>query len=372
MFYAKGAVFIETDRFLILKNIVHFERSFIMFKGMFTDAMKKTALTITGAALAAVLGAGCVMAEESVHAIIATQDTIGGSIVSKAENYFTDTMGDGVEVKKFDAGRDINTALMSGSADFGNFGIVPTAVGLTSGNDFKVIYIECLIRNSEALVVREGSGIESVEDLAGQKVAVTMASSGHYGLMCALEDAGMSVDDIDLIDMDPASTYAAWERGDIDAAYTWNPTLLRMATDGGKVIVTAGDLAEKGHQTINFHVVRTAFAEEHPETVTAYVKALGMGIALYNEYEESALSIMADYLEMTTDQVKELMTDEYVLLQDQEAAFGEDEDTVANNILQVAQFLKDAGQIGDAKDLDFFKAAIDTSFVKAAAEEGLE
>ena len=341
-----------------------------MFRKMTGTMTKKMTLALAGAAMAAVLCAGCVMADESVHAVIATQDTIGGSIVSKAEDYFTDTMGDGVEVKKFDAGRDINTALMSGSADFGNFGIVPTAVGLTSGNDFKVIYIECLIRNSEALVVREGSGIESIEDLAGQKVAVTMASSGHYGLMCALEDAGMTVDDITLVDMDPASTYAAWERGDIDAAYTWNPTLLRMASNGGKVIVTAGDLAEKGHQTINFHVVRTAFAEEHPETVAAYVKALGMGIALYNEDEEKALGIMAEYLEMTTDQVKELMTDDYVLIHDQAEAFGED--TVAQNILQVAEFLKDAGQIQDAKDLDFFKAAIDTSFVEAAAAEGTE
>ena len=341
-----------------------------MFKEKLASTMKKTVIALTGAAMAAALSAGCVMAEESVHAIIATQDTIGGSIVSKAEDYFTETMGDGVEVKKFDAGRDINTALMSGSADFGNFGIVPTAVGLTSGNDFKVVYIECLIRNSEALVVREGSGIESVEDLAGKKVAVTMASSGHYGLMCALEDAGMTVNDIELVDMDPASTFAAWERGDIDAAYTWNPTLLRMASNGGKVIVTAGDLAKIGHQTINFHVVRTAFAEEHPETVEAYVKALGMGIALYNEDEEKALEIMADYLEMTTDQVKELMTDDYVLLQDQAEAFGEDE--VAKNILQVAEFLRDNDQIQDAKDLDFFKAAIDTSYVEAAAAEGTE
>ncbi len=308
-------------------------------------------------------------AEESVHAIIATQDTIGGSIVSKAENYFAETMGDNVEIKKFDAGRDINQALMSGSADFGNFGIVPTAVGLTSGNDFKVIYIECLIRGSEALIVREGSGIESIEDLKGKKVAVTVASSGHYGMMCALEDAGMTLDDIELVDMNPANTYAAWERGDIDAAYTWNPTLLRMANNGGKILVTAGDLAEKGHQTINFHVVRTKFAEEHPEMVTGYVKALGMGVALYNESPAEALAIMAEYLEMTPEDVEALMVDDYILLEDQTAdnAFGAD--TAAQNIVEVAQFLKEADQIQDAKDLEFFKAAIDTSFVEAALAE---
>lgn len=329
-------------------------------------SFRQTGLALLAAA-ALMAGFSAVSADESVHAIIATQDTIGGSIVAKAENYFAETMGENVEVKKFDAGRDINRALMAGSADFGNFGIVPTAVGLTSGNDFKVIYIECLIRGSEALVVREGSGIESVADLAGRKVAATVASSGHYGLMCALEDAGMKMEDIELVDMDPASTYAAWQRGDIDAAYTWNPTLLKLESDGGKVLVTAGDLAEKGHQTINFHVVRTAFAEEHPDMVTAYVEALGKGIELYNENPTEALDIMAKYLEMTPEDVSALMTDEYVFLPDQEAAFGEDTDEVAQNILDVAEFLKGAGQIEDAKDLDFFKAAIDTSFVREAA-----
>ncbi len=294
-------------------------------------------------------------------AIIASQDTIGGSIISKAENYFAETMGSGASIKKFDAGRDINNALMSGSADFGNFGIVPTAVGLTNGNDFKVIWIECLIKASEAMVVREGSGIESVSDLAGKKVAVTMASSGHYGLLCALEDAGLSENDVELVDMDPNATFAAWERGDIDVAYTWNPALTRILNSGGKLLITAGDLAKNGHQTINFHVVRTAYAQEHPEMVRGYVAALAKGAALYHDDEETALNIMAPYLDMGVEDVKSLMVDDYVLLENQEAAFGED--AVANNIYSVAQFLKDAGQISDAKDVEFFKNAIDTSYI---------
>jgi taurine transport system substrate-binding protein len=276
-------------------------------------------------------------------------------------------MGSGAELKKFTAGRDINNALMSETADFGNFGIVPTAVGLTSGNDFKVIWIECLIKASEALAVREGSGIESMEDLKGKKVAVTLASSGHYGLLCALEDAGMSESDIEILDMDPNATYAAWERGDIDAAYTWNPALSRILSSGGKLLVTAGDLAQNGHQTINFHVVRTAYANEHPEMVKGYVAALAKGAALYHENEAEALRIMSVYLDMSEEDVKSLMVDDYVLLEDQVSAFGED--TVAQNIYSVAQFLKKAGQISDEKDLEFFKNAIDTSYIEAVVAQ---
>ena len=308
---------------------------------------------------------------KSVHTIVGSQDIIEGSIVTKGADYFKEEIGPDTEVKKFDAGRDINNALMSDSIDFGNFGVVPTVVGLTGGNDFKVIWIACLIRDSECLIAREGSGIESVADLKGRKVAVTTASSGHYGLICALEDAGLTVDDIELVDMDPPSTYAAWERGDIDATYTWNPTALKLTKNGGKMITSGAALAKIGHPTINFHVVRRKFAEEHPEQVKAYIRAVARGTQLYKDDESKALEIMASYLDMSEEDVKALMVDEYVPLADQlnDDAFGND--TAAKCMADVAAFLKDAGQITDAKDLDFFKSKIDLSYLEEVMKEGL-
>ena len=308
---------------------------------------------------------------DQAKAIVGSQDIIEGSIVSKAGNYFQEEMGPDTEVRMFDAGRDVNNALMSGSVDFGNFGVVPTAVGLTAGNDFKVIWIACLIRQSECLIVREGSGIETVADLKGKKVAATTASSGHYGLICSLEDAGLTIDDVELVDMNPTDTYAAWERGDIDATYTWNPTALRLQQDGGKMIMSGAELAKTGHPTINFHVVRREFAEAHPEQVKNYIKAVARGTQLYHDNEAEALELMAPYLNMTTDEVKSLMVDEYLTLDEQmgDNAFGND--TAAKAIADVAQFLKDAGQIDDAKDLEFFKSKIDTSYLEEVLAEGL-
>lgn len=325
----------------------------------------------SGSASASASGASS-EASGQASAVLGTQDLLGGSAVTKGAKYFEEGMGiDTSAINRFDAGRDIITALTSGSADFGGpFGVVPTVVGLTSGTDFKVIYIECLIRGSEGLVVREGSGIESVEDLKGKQVAVTTASSGHYGMLCALEDAGMTIDDIELLDMSPKDTYAAWQRGDIDAAYTWNPTLINLAHDGGKVILTVEDLLKNGHQTINFHVVRSDYAEAHPEQVKAYCAALAKGVDLYYDDKDAALDIISDYLEVDRASAEEQMSDKYVKLEDQlsDEAFGSD--TAAKVMLEVAEFLKEAGQIQDAKDLQFYKDAIDTSYIEALQAEG--
>ena len=117
--------------------------------------MKKILSIILTLTATAALLSGCGGSKQA-KAIVGSQDIIEGSIVSKAGGYFKQEMGPETEVKMFDAGRDINAALMSGSIDFGNFGVVPTTVGLSSGNDFKVIWIACLIRQSECLIVREG------------------------------------------------------------------------------------------------------------------------------------------------------------------------------------------------------------------------
>ena len=304
-------------------------------------------------------------------AILGTQDLLGGSAITKGAKYFEEEMGIETDaINRFDAGRDIITALSSDSADFGGpFGVVPVVVGLTSGTDYKVIYIECLIRGSEGLVVREGSGIESVADLKGKQVAVTSASSGHYGMMCALQDEGMTMDDIEMLDMNPKDTYAAWQRGDIDAAYTWNPTLINLTHDGGKVILTVEDLLKNGHQTINFHVVRTEFAQQNPDAVKAYVRALAKGVDLYYSDKDAAFDIISEYLDVEREDAEEQMSDKYVKLADQlnDDAFGSD--TAATCMYEVAQFLKDAGQIEDAKDLQFFKDAVDTSYIEAVLAE---
>lgn len=303
---------------------------------------------------------------------IAMQPLTSVGIIPVQEDGFS-KMDVAAEVKNFDSGRDMVNALTSDSVDFAMMlGICPTTVGLTSGSDYKIIWVDCLIRDSEGLVVRENSGIKDIRDLKGKKVGVTTASSGHYGLLCALEDAGLSAEDIEIVDLQPDAINSAWQRGDIDVAYTWNPTLINLKNSGGKVLLTGADLAEKGHQTVNFHVVRTEFAEQYPELVKQYCGILADAAALYESDPDKAYELVGTYHELSAEETKEQMSDEYVTLENQlsDEAFGND--TIAKNILEVAQFMKEQGEIEDAKDLEFFKSAIDTSYIEALLAEQQE
>ena len=82
-----------------------------------------------------------------------------------------------------------------------------------------------LIGQAEALVARNGSGIEKVADLVGKKVAVPFVSTTHYSLLAALKHWGVDPQAVEILNLRPPEIAAAWQRGDIDAAYVWDPAL---------------------------------------------------------------------------------------------------------------------------------------------------
>src|SRR5690606_36506040 len=113
----------------------------------------------------------------------------------------------------------VNTAFIAKEVDFGALGSSPVARGLSAPLNipYSVAFILDVAGDNEALVARNGTGIETVADLRGKRVATPFASTAHYSLLAALDQAGLSAGDVQLIDLQPQAILAAWERGDIAA-----------------------------------------------------------------------------------------------------------------------------------------------------------
>ncbi len=86
----------------------------------------------------------------------------------------------------------------------------------------KRIKIVALVKlNFSTLVARE---VDTISNLKGHKIAYTRGSSAHYALLQALELAGMTESDIELVPMGVKKMRAALEAGDVDAFVAWEPT----------------------------------------------------------------------------------------------------------------------------------------------------
>jgi ABC-type taurine transport system, periplasmic component len=70
----------------------------------------------------------------------------------------------------FDSGVDANKALISGDIDFATMGDTNAVVAKSSGIDAKLVWVNDILGNNEGLVVRNNSGINSIQDLKGKKL----------------------------------------------------------------------------------------------------------------------------------------------------------------------------------------------------------
>jgi len=72
-------------------------------------------------------------------------------------------------------------------------------------------------------------------------VATPFVSTAHYQLMAAMKLEGLSAKDVNVLNLRPPEIAAAWERGDIDAAFIWDPVLSKIKGNG-KSIASSGSI----------------------------------------------------------------------------------------------------------------------------------
>ena len=202
--------------------------------------------------------------------------------VAIADGKFEEATGREINWKKFDSGSKVITAMASGDVDIAMAGSSPIAAGVSRELPIELFWIVENIADAEALVVHEDAGVESAEDLKGKKIGVPFVSTTHFHMLFALEHWGIDPSEVELLNMQPNAIAAAWDRGDIDAAFVWNPALGRIK-ESGEVLITSGDLAELGKATFDGMVVRTDFADNNAEFMCQFVSVLAEADAAYRD-----------------------------------------------------------------------------------------
>ncbi len=218
---------------------------------------------------------------------------------------------------QFESSRDVNTAIASGGIDFGLAGSTGAATGIAQGLSYYVYTIHDVIGENEAFIVQKNSGITDMTDLAGKKVAVPFGSTTHFSFLSALDQAGVDPASVTILDMQPNDMFAAWQRGDIDAGFVWQPTLDKIKAEGGKVILTSKELAEKGIVTADVGIVSKKFAEQYPDVVDTYKGLLNEAVLYYRDQPAEAAKLLAEEVGMKPDETLKMM-DELIWLDETE------------------------------------------------------
>ena len=196
-----------------------------------------------------------------------------------AQKQFEQATGWDIQWRNFDSGGDVMMAMASGDVQIGVAGSSPIAAAVSRGVDAQLFWILDNIADAEALVVRNGSGIVAPQDLAGKTLAVPFVSTTHFHALFALEQFGLT-GKVKVINLQPSDIPAAWERGDIDAAFIWDPALGRLK-QSGHVLLTSGQLTDWGKATFDGLVVDKQFAAANGPGMQAFTQVLQDSTAGY-------------------------------------------------------------------------------------------
>lgn len=269
---------------------------------------------------------------------------------------------------KFTAGPPMFAAFNSGSIDVAYMGNPPAVIAMAEDLPVSIIAVEVNSSNGEGLVAHKNSGINKLEDIKGKKISVLRGSSAEFALMQGLKKAGLTEKDVEIIDLDITTIIPAFEKGDVDGVWVWDPWVTKLVTAGGKLIVRDADV---GIGTSGVWMARNEWIEKNPKAVEAFLKSLGDANTIISEDKAKSEKALQEALALTKQEAESVLSNsEYPTYQDlwnpshqfsmNPEALKKNEG-LANVLNSLADFLDEKGKITKKPNIE---EHINSSFVE--------
>ncbi|MDR3271774.1 MAG: aliphatic sulfonate ABC transporter substrate-binding protein [Peptococcaceae bacterium] len=167
---------------------------------------------------------------------------------------------------------------------------VSAIVTKAGGNDIKVIASYNKFPKGIGLLAGTDSGVVTVADLKGKKVALQKGTMLQEMLIKALVEAGLNENDVELISMESADAANALVQNQVAAAVLPDPLLTKMiGSQQAKLLRNAEGLI-LGQAVI---AARSDFAAQYPDVVQKVLEAEASTLEWIDANTDEALEIMA-------------------------------------------------------------------------------
>ena len=140
-----------------------------------------------------------------------------------------------VEVVPFESPTDGKNAVVTGTVDFGIYGLAAATLGGANGEPVVVVAAAC--NRGMAVVSGINSDINTIRDLRGKRLAIWPGSTQEVVILDRLTAEGMTINDVTAVRVPFSDMAPALERGDIDAYVGAEPAAgISLAKGIGKIV----------------------------------------------------------------------------------------------------------------------------------------
>jgi sulfonate transport system substrate-binding protein len=235
----------------------------------------------------------------------ALQDRIGSAIpiIAVRKGFFLE---EGLKIShlRFSSGPACAEALYSGAADIGGMGDTTAIIMAARSSRFVIIASHATGEHRHRVMVRDDSGMRTLQDLKGRRVGVKKGTSTYGGFLAALKKVEMSAEDIDIVDLTPPTMTDALLAGSLDAFAASEPTPSAAEQKGARELTTLGGL---GNQYPILILANRHLVKEQKATLRKFLQAMKKAELYVAAHPQETIAIMAKEIGLSPSTTQEAM-----------------------------------------------------------------
>ena len=209
--------------------------------------------------------------------------------------------GANVELKWFDGYLASMEAFAAGQLD-GNSQTLNDTISFAADavNGEVVVLVNDNSAGNDKIIVTED--INSLEELKGKSVALEEGVVDDFLLTLALEENGMSRDDIEIKNLETGAAAAAFASGQVDAVGAWPPYWqIALEREGSQELLTSADYPGAIPDLL---AMSQTVIDEKPDQIQAIVKTWFDTLDYMAQNPEESDEIMAKRASVTVDELQ--------------------------------------------------------------------
>lgn len=307
---------------------------------------RKALALLGGSALATAFPARSLHAQGAPLTLGIQTSTWGAvGMVAEAEKLF-EKAGANVVVQKFDSGRTVRDAMVAGRIDLGSLGAAPFVVGAAKG-DMGALGTVAYAGGTLAIVASKKSGIRSVGELKGRKVASQLGSETDHVFQNKIAPAfGLVKGDFQVVNVKFHDHVSALAGGSVDAFAGVEPYPSLAEVEGLGMIVT--DYSKYDIVPLMLAVNRPVLEKRSSELVP-FLKGWLAAVRMFKDNPQRVIAIVWNFYKSQGYNVQEEVIRRALLHMDVTPNYVPE---LKAYLTDIAQTLAKRGQIASVPDWD--------------------
>lgn len=209
-----------------------------------------------------------------------------------------------VVFKEFSDGAALMTALKSGAIDYARVGDTPPVTAKAAGTDIALIAAGATKEYGSGILVGKNSQITNLKQLKGKTIAYQKGTAAQYLIIQALKKAGLSTNDVKLVNMDQSSASVAFAKGSVDAWVTWDPyTATAQVNQGAKLLTNGTGLAKNR----DFLISTQNYAKTHTALSKLLTTYINDDMTWANNHHTQLIAMLSKILKLSDAVIQKMV-----------------------------------------------------------------